>query len=420
MSSTDQLNQARQKLSSRTAEFQQHYDTFKEMGLALDITRGKPSSAQLDLANGLLTLPGNHYIVDGIDSRNYGGLDGLPQMKQLFGEILEVDPGNVIVGGNSSLTMMYDTLSRACQFGVSGGEGPWNQVPGRKFLCPTPGYDRHFRITEHLGFELITVDIFHDGPDMDQVERLAGDDNDIKGIWCVPKYNNPTGGVFSEDTVRRLASMAAATDFRIMWDNAYAEHHLTDSPPLLANIMDHCIAAGNADRVIQFASTSKISHPGAGVAALAASDDNITNAKHHLAVQTIGPDKINQLRHLELFGTLTGLREHMQKHAKLVKPKFDLVDSILTSELGNLGIANWTRPLGGYFISLDIPDGTARQVVNLAAEAGVKLTEAGAPFPYGKDPRDRNIRIAPTFPALEDVGQATEVLVACVKLAASQ
>jgi DNA-binding transcriptional MocR family regulator len=420
MPSPDQTSQAHQNLSSRTAEFQLKYDAFKKMGLSLDITRGKPSSAQLDLANGLLTLPGDHYMADGIDTRNYGGLDGLPQMKQLFGQILEIDPGNVIIGGNSSLTMMYDTLSRACQFGVPDGNGPWNQVPGRKFLCPTPGYDRHFRITEHLGFELVTIDISHDGPDMDQVEHLVAEDQDIKGIWCVPKYNNPTGGIFSEDTVRRLASMAAAADFRIMWDNAYAEHHLTDNPPLLANIMDHCIAAGTANRVVEFASTSKISHPGAGVAALAASDENIADAKHHLAVQTIGPDKINQLRHLNLFGNLGGLREHMQKHAALVKPRFDLVDSILTRELRELDIAGWTRPRGGYFISLDIPDGTARQVVNLAADAGVKLTEAGAPFPYGKDPGDRNIRIAPTFPELEEVGQATEVLVACVKLAASQ
>ena len=405
-------------LAKNHSEVKDKYNNFKEMGLSLDITRGKPSPTQLDLANNLLDLPLDSYLADGVDSRNYGGMDGLPEMKKLFAEILELDPENVIVGGNSSLTMMYETLTRACQFGVPGGTEPWNNIKNRKFLCPTPGYDRHFLITEHLGFELIPIGITSEGPDMDQVEALVAADSTIKGIWCVPKYSNPSGDSCSERTVKRLAEMKAPPDFRIMWDNAYAEHHLDDTPPVLANIMSYCIAAGNENRVIEFASTSKISHPGSGVAAMAASSENISDTKRHLSVQTIGPDKVNQLRHLKLFGNLNGLREHMKKHAALIKPKFDLVDRILKQDLGDLGIASWTSPKGGYFISLDIPNGTAKRVVELANDAGVKLTSAGAPFPYGKDPDDRNIRIAPTFPSIEDLQQATEVLTVCVQLAA--
>ncbi|MGI9316868.1 MAG: aminotransferase class I/II-fold pyridoxal phosphate-dependent enzyme, partial [bacterium] len=392
---------------------------FEAMQLSLDITRGKPSSKQLDLANDLLSLPGDQYLLDGTDTRNYGGVDGLPPMKALFSEILQVSTDNIVVGGNSSLNMMYDTLARGCQFGVPGGDGPLHRLESRKFICPTPGYDRHFKVTEHLGFELVMVDVNDDGPDMDQVEALVSSDHDIKGIWCVPKYSNPTGCCYSEETTDRLARMSAAPDFRILWDNAYAEHHLTDDRPDLANIMSLCVAAGNADRVIEFASTSKISHPGSGVACLAASEANIADIKRHLSVQTIGPDKVNQIRHLQLFKNIEGLREHMKKHAELVKPKFDLVDQVLERELGGLGIATWTKPKGGYFVSLDGPDGTAKKIVQLAADAGVKLTGAGAPFPYGNDPRDRNIRIAPTFPVLKEVGQATEVLATCIKLAAS-
>lgn len=389
------------------------------MQLSLDITRGKPSPKQLDLSNGLLTLPGDQYVQDGTDTRNYGGLDGLPPMKALFAEILEVPTDKVVVGGNSSLNMMYDTLARGCQFGVPGGDGPWHKTDSRKFLCPTPGYDRHFKVTEHLGFELVQVDVNDAGPNMDQVEDLVANDHDIKGIWCVPKYSNPTGCCYSPETVERLARMSAAPDFRILWDNAYAEHHLSDERPMLANILELCAAAGNENRVIQFASTSKISHPGSGVACLAASDENVADIKKHLSVQTIGPDKVNQLRHAQMFKDIDGLRDHMQKHAALVKPKFDLVDQVLQRELGGLDIATWTRPKGGYFISLDAPDNTAKKIIQLAADAGVKLTGAGAPFPYGRDPRDRNIRIAPTFPELEEVGQAIEVLATCIKLAAS-
>ena len=409
-----------ENLKAHDAEFAAQYELFKAQGLNLDITRGKPSAAQLDLSNALLIQPGDHFSDNGTDARNYGGLDGLPKMKALFAAILEVAPVNVIVGGNSSLNMMYDTLARACQFGVAGGNGPWNQSAGRKFLCPVPGYDRHFMVTAHLGFELVSVDMRDDGPDMDQVEALAAADNDIKGIWIVPRYSNPTGSTISEDKARRLATMAASPDFRIMWDNAYAEHHLTDEVAPLANIMTLCEQAGNPNRVIEFASTSKITHPGSGVAALAAATENITDIKNHLSVQTIGPDKVNQLRHLVLFPDLPALRAHMKRHSALIKPKFDLVEEILQRELGNSGIARWTKPTGGYFVSLDIADGLAREVVRLAADAGVKLTSAGAPFPHGNDPRDRNIRIAPTFPTEQELATATEVLTCCVKLAASR
>ena len=410
-------------LRARHPQWRDEYARLKGLSLSLDMTRGKPSPAQLDLSNRILSLPGDDYRDDNTDTRNYGGLDGLPAVKRLFGAILGVAPQNVIVGGNSSLAMMYDTLARACQFGVpgSGGDGPWNRVAERKFICPTPGYDRHFLVTEHLGFRLIAVEMTVHGPDMAQVEALVAGDETIKGIWCVPKYSNPDGACYAGETVRRLAAMqAAAADFRIMWDNAYAEHHLGEDRPVLENIAQHCESAGNPDRVIQFASTSKISHPGSGVAAMASSVANVANARAHIAVQSIGPDKVNQLRLLKLFGDLAGLRAHMKKHAVLVKPRFDLVQEILERELGGLGVARWSTPKGGYFISLDIADGTAKRVVQLAGEAGVKLTAAGAPFPYGKDPGDRNVRIAPTFPSLDDIRQATEVLTACVKLAASE
>lgn len=402
--------------------FLDEYHRLKNLSLSLDITRGKPSSEQLDLSNRLLELPASEYIADdGTDVRNYGGLDGLPAMKQLFAEILEVDAEEVIVGGNSSLTMMYDTLMRACQFGVVDGKEAWHRVAERKFICPVPGYDRHFLLAEHLGFELISVEMTESGPDMDAVEALVRGDETIKGIWCVPKYSNPDGVCYAAKTVQRLAAMkTAAKDFRIFWDNAYAEHHISDECHVLENIARCCVARNNPNRVIQFASTSKISHPGSGVAAMASSPSNIEDAKAHIAVQSIGPDKVNQLRQLRLFGDLAGLRIHMKKHKMLIKPKFDLVLGILDRELSKWGIAEWSNPKGGYFISLNTPDGKAKRAIELAAEAGVKLTAAGAPFPYGKDPRNRNIRIAPTLPPANDIRLATEVLTACVKLAASE
>jgi DNA-binding transcriptional MocR family regulator len=410
------------ELAHRHQEFKSAYAAFQALGLSLDMTRGKPSAQQLDLSDALLSLPGGDYVdASGTDTRNYGGLDGLPDMKALFAGILEIDPANVIVGGSSSLTMMYDALARACLFGVVGGDKPWIEIPDRKFICLTPGYDRHFLVTERLGFELIAVDMLDHGPDMDQVDSLVRNDDSIKGIWCVPKFSNPTGVCYSAETVERLAKMeTAAPDFRIMWDNAYAEHHFEGDYVDLANIAKLSELAGNADRIYQFASTSKITHPGSGVAAMGGSAANIAEVRNQIEVQTIGPDKVNQLRHLRLFGDLAGLRRHMTLHAGVLKPKFKLVLDILQEELGDLGIASWTRPTGGYFISLDVPDGMANEVVSLAAGAGVKLTAAGAPFPYGKDPQDQNIRIAPSFPPPADIEQATRVLTACVKLAASR
>lgn len=405
-------------LRARRRQFLDDYARIKKLSLSLDMTRGKPSAEQLDLSNALLSLPGGAYTAGGIDARNYGGLEGLPAVRELFAAILEVTPQNVLAGGNASLTLMYETLSRACLFGVPGGARAWNAIAGKKFLCPAPGYDRHFAITEHLGFEMVTLPMRDDGPDMDVVEELAGGDETVLGIWCVPKYHNPTGACYSADSVARLAQMkTAAADFRIMWDNAYAEHHLYDERPALANIAELCARAGNANRVVQFASTSKICHPGSGVAAMAASDENIADARAHLAVQSIGPDKVNQLRLLQFCGTLEKLRAHMQKHAALIRPKFEAALEVLQCELGGLGIAEWSRPRGGYFISVDIEDGCAARAVQLAREAGVTLTAAGAPFPYGKDPRDRNIRIAPTFPSAEEVRRACEVFAVCVKLA---
>ena len=397
------------------------YKDVQSRKLRLDLTRGKPSSEQLDLSNRLLSTPGDQYrTTSGVDTRNYGGIDGLPEMKALFGEMLGSEPGNIIVGGNSSLTMMFDYLARACLFGVPGSNGPWMAEPARKFLCVVPGYDRHFGITEHLGFELLSVDMTDSGPDMDQVEALVSTDPTIKGIWCVPKYSNPTGTIYSDAVVQRLGSMQAAGDFRIIWDNAYAEHHIDGNYAPVGNILDACTAAGNGDRVVMFGSTSKMTHPGAGVAALAASEANVADIRRHIGVQSIGPDKVNQLRHLQLLPDIQAVRRHMADHARLVRPKFDIVNEVLESQLGSIEGVTWTRPRGGYFVSLDIPDGLAARVIALAKEAGVALTQAGAPFPYGKDPRDRNIRIAPTFPTVDDVRQAMEVLCLCVLLAISE
>ena len=397
---------------------QSRYDDILQQKLSLDITRGKPASGQLQLSDGLLDLTIDEIEeFKEVDVRNYGGLAGLEGVRNLFGQILEVPPTNVIIGGNSSLTMMYDYICRAVQFGVPDGREAWGNTPNRKFICPSPGYDRQFLITQHLGFELVSVDMTEQGPNMDQVESLAANDPDIKGIWCVPKYSNPTGACYSTEVVHRLAQMqTAATDFRIMWDNAYAEHCFDGNQIELANILQLCIEAGNGNRVIEFASTSKMTYPGAGVAALAASDKNIEHCLHHLSVQSIGPDKINQLRHLKQFPDISHLRQHMLNHATLLKPKFDLVNTILERELAQYEIATWTRPGGGYFISLDIPEGKAAATVDSAKNAGVSLTKAGAPFPYGIDPFDQNIRIAPTFATLEELEIAVEVLCVCVLL----
>ena len=406
-------------LTEKEAELAARLAEFAAQNLNLDMTRGKPCAAQLDLSSSLLSAPGSQFnAADGVDCRNYGGLDGLPETKLLFAELLEIAAEQVVVGGNSSLTMMYDALVRAMLFGVPDGNGPWMHQGHLKFLCPSPGYDRHFAITEHLGFDLIAVDMKEDGPDIQRVEELVAADPSIRGIWCVPKYSNPTGVSYADGVVKRLAAMpTAAPDFRIIWDNAYAEHHLTGEADALLNILPVSQRAGHENRALVFASTSKMSFPGAGVAAMAASPGNIADAKRHLGIQTIGPDKLNQLRHLALFPNLESIRAHMRRHAGVIKPKFDAVQRVLQRELGGTDAATWTDPRGGYFVSLDTHDGCARDAVQLAAQAGVKFTAAGAPFPYGRDPRDRNIRIAPTFPTLEEIEIGMQVLATSLLLA---
>jgi DNA-binding transcriptional MocR family regulator len=405
-------------LRESQTDLAERYEAFQAMKLKLDMTRGKPANEQLDLAKGLLeTVTSDDFkALDGTDTRNYGGLEGLPEARALFASYFGVKPAEVLIGGNSSLQLMFDTLLRAHVFGVPGGERPWGREDKVKWLCPAPGYDRHFAITQHLGYELITVPMTGHGPDMDVVERLVADPT-VKGIWIVPKYGNPTGESVSADNVARLAAMkTAAPDFRIIWDDAYAVHHLSDDVDEVPNILDACQSAGCPNRVLIFGSTSKISHAGAGLSAMAANEANIAWTKTHAGKQTIGPDKVNQLRHVRYFKDMAGIEAHMKKHAAIMKPKFDAVLRVLEEELGGTHLATWTTPKGGYFVSLDTPPGHAKHVVKLAAEAGVKLTEAGATFPYGKDPEDRNIRLAPSYPTLLEIELATRVVATCVKL----
>lgn len=408
------LNDRRESLKARYAEFQRR-------GLALDLTRGKPSPEQLDLSLEMLDIlgPGDYKTGNGTDCRNYGGLDGLPEAKRLFSAYMEVAPEELIAAGNSSLNLMYDTFMRAMVHGLEPECPPWGRLETVRFLCPSPGYDRHFSICERLGMEMIPVEMTGDGPDMDTVERLVAEDETVKGIWCVPKYSNPTGVVYSDATVDRLASMPTkARDFRIFWDNAYAVHHLTDERPRLKPMLDACKAAKNPDRVFMFGSTSKISFPGAGVAVMAGSRRNIDDTLGHMFFQTIGPDKLNQLRHARFFKDMAGIEAQMEKHATILRPRFDAVQDVLERELVGSSVGSWSRPKGGYFISFDAPDGCARKVIQMAAEAGVKLTPAGSTYPLKQDPRDRNIRIAPTFAALDDIRTAMEVLAVSVQLAA--
>jgi DNA-binding transcriptional MocR family regulator len=418
---TELRNLSHSDLINLRSQLLAEYEAYKARNLKLDMTRGKPAANQLDLSNELsVILDGKDFkAADGTDVRNYGGLDGLPEMKVLFGDLLGAPPNNVVVGGNSSLQIMHDTVVRALLHGVPGSTAPW-QSKEPKFLCPVPGYDRHFAICQHLGIEMINVAMNDEGPDMDAIEALAAGDASIKGIWCVPKYSNPTGVTYSDAVVERLAQMpTAAPDFRIFWDNAYVVHDLYDTSSPLLNILDACQKAGNPNRPLIFGSTSKISFAGAGVAAMASSDANVADAKRHLSFQTIGPDKINQLRHVRFFKDVAGVRAHMQKHAAVIRPKFAAVTAIFNEQLSGLGIAQWTAPRGGYFISLDTLDGCAAKVVQLADEAGVKLTVAGATFPYGKDFKDRNIRIAPTLPPLPQVELAMQVVCTCIKLASA-
>lgn len=412
----------REQLSEFKKKVQSDYDEFKSRGLSLDMSRGKPCAEQLDLSMPLLNaLVSDSDIKDGAgtDCRNYGILDGIKEAKELFAEILGVKPEEVIVGGNSSLSLMYDTLMRLMVFGTLGNT-PWCKEEKIKFLCPAPGYDRHFAITEKLGMELVTVPMTKDGPDMDIVEKLVADKT-VKGIWCVPMYSNPEGTTYSDETVKRLASMkTAAPDFRIFWDNAYCIHHLSDTPDVLLNIMDECKKNGTEDRVYMFTSTSKVSFSGAGVSAMAASEKNIADIKKTLTVQTIGYDKMNQLRHIRFFKDFDGVKAHMKKHAEILAPRFKAVLDALEKEIAPLGIGEWNSPNGGYFISFNTMDGCAKRVVELCKEAGVVLTGAGATFPYGKDPADRNIRIAPTYPSVDELEKAVELFCICVKLASAE
>jgi DNA-binding transcriptional MocR family regulator len=408
------------ELQSLLRELEGQYATLKASKLSLDLTRGKPNSAQLDLSDALDgILKGNFKAIDSTDARNYGGLDGLPEAKALFSQMLGVSPAETLIGGNASLTLMYQTLAFAHQFGVHGKGTAWNQSGDIKFLCPVPGYDRHFAICEELGIQMIPVAMNNDGPVMDEVEALVTADKNIKGIWCVPRFSNPSGIVYSKNTVDRIAKLAkiAGENFRVMWDNAYAIHTLHDGAPELANIMDIAKANGTQDSILLFGSTSKITYAGAGLAFMGASEENLKHFKKHLGIATIGPDKINQLRHVKFFGNYDGIVSHMRKHAELLKPRFDAVIEHLNKGFANSDFGDWTVPEGGYFVSFDTRNGLAKEVVKLADEAGVKLTPAGATFPYGKDPQNRNIRIAPSFPTLADINKAMEVFVVCVKLA---
>jgi aspartate/methionine/tyrosine aminotransferase len=410
---------SRDDLVALRDELQTAYDELKGRGLALDLTRGKPSSAQLDLADGLLTLPRGCTDRSGTDVRNYGGLAGLPELREMFAELLGVEPEQVVAGGNSSLTMMRDTLVYLLLFGGVDSDRPWGKESTVKFICPVPGYDRHFTLLESLGIEMITVPMNDDGPDAEVVARLVAEDRSIKGMWIVPTYANPAGSVCSQEVAARLASMeTAAHDFKIFWDNAYALHHLTPDETKSADILSLAAASGHPHRPVMFASTSKISYAGAGVAFLAASVENVAWYLGHLGKGSIGPDKVNHLRHAQFFGSAQGVREHMARHREIIAPKFAEVDRVLTERLGDRGVARWNKPRGGYFVNLDVVPGTASRVVALAKEAGIALTPAGSSFPHGQDPNDENIRLAPTMPPLEEVTEAMDGVATAVLLAA--
>lgn len=411
--SKEELTQQKEKLTKQ-------FENAKGMGLKLDMSRGKPTPAQLDMTMGLMDVlnsDSDMMTMDGVDTRNYGLMDGIIEAKHLLADVMSVPAENVIVYGNSSLSIMYDTISRSVTHGVMGST-PWCKLDQVKFLCPVPGYDRHFAITEHFGLEMILIPMTPAGPDMDLVEKYVNEDPAVKGIWCVPKYSNPQGISYSDETVKRFAALKpAAEDFRIYWDNAYAIHHLyEDKQDQILEILSECEKAGNPDMVYEFCSTSKITFSGSGIAAMASSQANLADIKKTLTLQTIGYDKVNQLRHARYFKNLEGMMTHMKKHADILRPKFEAVLSVLDRELGGLGIGEWTRPLGGYFISFDAMEGCAKAIVEKCKEAGVVLTGAGATFPYGKDPKDSNIRIAPTFPTSEEMAAATDVFVLCVKL----
>lgn len=413
---------SKEELLKEKESLEQQFKEVEAKGLNLNMARGKPSEAQLELSNGLMdVLNSDSYFNDetGTDCRNYGIGEGIPEAKRLMGEMSEVDPDDMIIFGNSSLNIMFDTVARSYSHGVCGNT-PWCKLDNWKFLCPVPGYDRHFKVTEFFGAEMINIPMTPEGPDMDLVEQYVNNDPSVKGIWCVPKYSNPQGYSYSDETVRRFAALTpAAPDFRIYWDNAYSIHHLYDEPSrqdVILEILDECRAAGHPDMVYKFISTSKVTFPGSGLAALASSKTNLDDIRKYMSVQTIGHDKLNQLRHVRFFGNMANMHAHMSRHAAILRPKFEAVEDIFEKELGGLEIGTWTKPNGGYFISFDALDGCAKAIVAKCAEAGVKLTPAGATFPYGKDPHDSNIRIAPSFPPLEELKVAAEVFTMAVKL----
>ena len=416
------VEMSKAELEQELVKLKAEYKKYQEMELSLNMARGKPCREQLDLSMGMmdaLNSEADLSCADGTDCRNYGVLIGIEEAKELIGAMMENKPDNIIIYGNSSLNVMYDTVSRAFTHGVMGNT-PWCKLDKVKFLCPVPGYDRHFAITEYFGIEMIPVQMTPTGPDMDEVERLVANDESIKGIWCVPKYSNPQGYSYSDETVRRFARLRpAARDFRIFWDNAYGIHHLyDDDQDYLIEILEECKKAGSPDLVYKFSSTSKITFPGSGIAAIATSLNNLEEIKAQLNYQTIGHDKVNQLRHVRYFGDFEGMKAHMRKHAAIIRPKFEAVLDALDRDLAPVGVGEWTRPKGGYFISFDAPEGCAKAIVDRAKKAGVTMTGAGATYPYHKDPHDSNIRIAPTFPSLNDLKLAMDIFTVCVRLVA--
>ncbi len=411
---------SKEELLKEKKQLEKKYDQIKAQNLHLDMSRGKPSAAQLDLAMGMMDVlnsTSNLKCETGVDCRNYGVLDGIPEAQELLADMTEVPANQIIIYGNSSLNIMFDTVARSMTHGVMGST-PWCKLDKVKFLCPVPGYDRHFAITEYFGIEMINIPMTQDGPDMDMVEEYVNNDETVKGIWCVPKYSNPQGITYSDETVRRFARLKpAAKDFRIYWDNAYGIHHLyDDKQDHLIEILMECKKEGNPDMVFKFCSTSKVSFPGSGVAAIAASPANLEYIRKQMRIQTIGHDKLNQLRHVRFFKDIHGMVSHMKKHADIMRPKFEAVLNVLDTELTGLEIGSWIRPRGGYFISFETMDGCAKAIVAKCKEAGMTLTGAGATFPYGKDPKDSNIRIAPSFPTPEEMKQAAELFALCVKL----
>ena len=414
-------NASQVELQSWEKKLAAKYQQFKDAALKLDLTRGKPGNAQLDLADAMEDLPKNKMILEnGTDLRNYGGLDGIPAARKLGGEMLGLPESEVICGDHSSLSLMYLYMLHAYYHGSQGAETAWVNESEVKFLAIVPGYDRHFSICEELGIRLINVNMLDDGPDMDKVEDLLSNDPQIKGMWCVPKYSNPTGCIYSDEVVERIAALGkiAAPNFRVMWDNAYGVHDLQENPQQLANVMDYCRKYGTEDNLILTASTSKITIAGGGISFLGASGKNLEHFRKRLAVMSIGPNKLNQQRHLLFLKNIEAVRSHMQKHAEILRPKFEMVQKHLESGLAGKAMGNWCKPEGGYFVSFDANPGLAKEIIRLSGEAGVKLTPAGATFPYGQDPEDANIRLAPTFPSVEDLDQAMQVFVTCVQLAA--